>query len=344
MKEITYHESLSIDDRVYIDVRSPLEFAEDHISGSINIPLFGDDERKEVGTIYRMAGRDTAIERGTEIVGEKLRELVKSFLPYRERSIVLLCARGGMRSRSLGSLLDSLGLRVFKLDHGYKGYRRHVLERLKIITAPATLFVLQGLTGSGKTDIIRNFPWSIDLEEMAGHRSSVFGSIGIVQKSQKRFESLLLDRLRDLQGAPYCLIEGESRKIGDLHIPETLYGLMAVSPVIYLDTPMERRVDIIFDEYHPHCDDRNIPAIVESLFPKLGRGTVDHLLELYRAGHIREFIRIMLEKYYDPLYRHSLQRKEFIATVHNTSTAGAIDELKERMAAYCSQHKDPAHL
>ncbi len=342
MKETTYQESLSIDDRVYIDVRSPLEFAEDHISGSINIPLFGDDERKEVGTIYRMAGRDTAIERGTEIAGEKLRDLVKSFMQYRERSIVLLCARGGMRSGSLGSLLNSLGLRVFKLEDGYKGYRRHVRERLQNLTMPAPLFVLQGLTGSGKTEIIRNFPWSIDLEEMAGHRSSVFGSIGIVQKSQKRFESLLLDRLRSLQGAPYCLIEGESRKIGDLHIPESLYEIMATSPVIYCDTPLERRVDIIYDEYHPHCDDRNIPAIVKSLYPKLGRGTIDHLLELYGSGDIREFIRIMLEKYYDPLYRHSLQRKDFIATVRNTSTTGAIDELKKHVAAYQWPDKDTA--
>lgn len=340
MKEITYQESLSIDDRVYIDVRSPMEFAEDHISGSINIPLFGDDERKEVGTVYRMAGRDTAIERGTEIVGEKLRDLVKSFMPYRERSIVLLCARGGMRSGSLGSLLDSLGLRVFKLEQGYKGYRRHVRELLKTITMTAPLFVLQGLTGSGKTEIIRSFPWSIDLEDMAGHRSSVFGGIGIVQKSQKRFESLILDRLRTLQDAPCCLIEGESRKIGDLHIPESLYELMAESPVIYCDTPLERRVDIIHREYYPHCDDHNIPAIVKSLHSKLGRGTIDHLLGLYEAGNIREFIRIMLEKYYDPLYRHSLQRKDFIATIQNTSTAGAIEELKKLMAAYPSPDKD----
>jgi tRNA 2-selenouridine synthase len=334
MKELSYRESLSIADSVYIDVRSPLEFEADHILGSVNIPLFGDDERKEVGTIYRMAGRNTAIERGTEIVGEKLRDLVKSFMGYQDKNIILLCARGGMRSGSLASLLDSLGLRVFRLAGGYKDYRRYVMEEIESLTMPAPLFVLQGLTGSGKTEVIRKFPWSIDLEDMAGHRSSVFGGIGIVPKTQKRFESLIVDRLRELRGAPCCLIEGESRKIGDLHVPDSLYGLMKDAPIIYLDTPMERRVEIIYNEYHPHCNNENIPAIVKSLSAKLGNATVETLTGLYAAGNIREFIRIMLEKYYDPLYRHSLQRKDFIATVRYATADDAVAEIQERIAAY----------
>ncbi len=337
MKELSYRESLSITDSVYIDVRSPLEFEADHITGSVNIPLFGDDERKEVGTIYRMAGRNIAIERGTEIVGEKLRELVKSFMQYQDRNIILLCARGGMRSGSLASLLDSLGMRVFKLTKGYKDYRSYVIERIESLTMPAPLFVLQGLTGSGKTEIIRKFPWSIDLEEMAGHRSSVFGGIGIVQKTQKRFESLILNSLDGLGNAPFCLIEGESRKIGDLHIPDSLNELMKTAPVIYLDTPMERRVDIIYNEYHPHCDDNNIPAIVKSLAPKLGSANVETLTGLYAAGNIRDFIRLMLEKYYDPLYRHSLQRKDFIATIRYTTADDAIAEVQEQIAGYLAR-------
>jgi tRNA 2-selenouridine synthase len=334
MKEISYLESLAIPDSVYIDVRSPEEYDIDYITGSVNIPLFGNEERKEVGTIYHMAGREDAIMRGTQIAGEKLKDLVESFLRYRDRAIIVLCARGGMRSGSLVSLLDSIGMNVYKLSQGYKGYRRYAADQLEPLSLPAPLFVLHGLTGSGKTEIIRNVPSAIDLEDMAGHRSSVFGGIDMVQKSQKRFESLLLDRTRSLAGARYCLIEGESRKIGNIHMPRSLYDLMKASPSIYIDTPIERRVEIIYNEYHTHCNDENIPAIVKSLAPKLGDKNADLLISLYAEGRIREFIRIMLEKYYDPLYRHSIGRRDYIAIIQNLNTDRAVKEIDEAIVRY----------
>jgi tRNA 2-selenouridine synthase len=329
MKEITYSESLEIPDTIYIDVRAPEEFALDHVAGAVNIPLFDDGERKEVGTIYRMTGRDDAIIRGTAIVGDKLPDLVGSFMQYRDRSIVLMCARGGMRSQSLASLLDSLGLSVYKLRDGYKGYRRHVAEQLASLSLPAPLFVLQGLTGAGKTEIIRKLPFAIDLEEMAGHRSSVFGGIGIAQKTQKRFERLLCDRIRELAGAPGIVIEGESRKIGNLHLPDSLHAIMKQSPTILIDTPLERRVDIIYNEYHRHCNDENIPDIVNGLTPKLGKKNADLLTGLYREGNVREFIRIMLEVYYDPLYRHTLDRKAHLAKIMNLDTDDTVKQVRE---------------
>jgi tRNA 2-selenouridine synthase len=334
MKEISYIESLAIPDSVYVDVRSPEEYGTDHISGSINIPLFGNEERKELGTIYRMAGREDAIMRGTQIAGKKLKDLVASFLKYQDRAIIVLCARGGMRSGSLVSLLDSIGMNCYKLKDGYKGYRRYAIDQLEPLSVPAPLFVLHGLTGSGKTEIIRSIPSSIDLEDMAGHRSSVFGGIDMVQKSQKRFESLLLDRTRSLSGARYCLIEGESRKIGNIHLPHSLYDLMKASPAIYIDAPIERRVEIIYNEYHLHCNDENIPAIVKSLTPKLGHKNANLLVGLYAEGSIRQFIRIMLEKYYDPLYRYSIGRRDYIAIIQNLDTDQAVKEIHEAVERY----------
>jgi tRNA 2-selenouridine synthase len=329
MNEVTYSESLDIPGRIYIDVRAPQEFADDHVPGAVNIPLFDDGERKEVGTIYRMTGRDDAVIRGTAIVGDKLPDLVSRFMLYRDRSIVLMCARGGMRSGSLAALLDSLGLTIYRLRDGYKGYRRHIAGKLASLVLTTPLFVLQGLTGAGKTAIIRKLPGAIDLEEMAGHRSSVFGGIGIAQKTQKLFETLICERIRELEGAPGIVIEGESRKIGNLHLPESLYEIMKRSPSILIDTPMERRVDIIYEEYLPYCDDENIPRIVAGLAPKLGRKNADLLAGLYREGRIREFIRIMLEVYYDPLYRHTLDRKEHAAIIKNLDTDDAVKQVRE---------------
>jgi tRNA 2-selenouridine synthase len=345
MNELTFIESMDIPDRVYIDVRSPGEFAADHVAGSVNIPLFDDAERKEVGTIYRLGGREDAIVRGTAIVGGKLSGLVGAFMAYRDRTIVIMCARGGMRSTSLVSLLASLGLNVFKLRDGYKGYRRYVREELGALGPGAPLFVLQGLTGAGKTEIIRRMPHAVDLEEMAGHRSSVFGGIGRAQNSQKRFESLLVDRLRALArgGAPCMVVEGESRKIGNLHLPGTFYGIMRRSPAILIDTPLERRVEIIYNEYHAHCDDENIPAIVRGLESRLGGKNVGRLIALYRAGDIREFIRVMLLTYYDPLYRHTLEHRDYIATIQNLDTSRAVKEVRGSIEEYLHGGKFMVH-
>jgi tRNA 2-selenouridine synthase len=338
MNEISYQESLALDCPVYVDVRSPQEFESDHVTGSLNVPLFDNDERKEVGTIYRLAGRYDAIIRGTEIVGEKLKDIVRRLYPFNDRKIIVMCARGGMRSGSLVSLLESLGMTVYKLAGGYKGYRRHVMEQLEAVTLEAPLFVLQGLTGSGKTEIIRKTPNAFDLEEMAGHRSSVFGGIDQKQKTQKRFESLILDRIHALAHSQYTLIEAESRKIGNLHLPEPLYRLMKESPVIYLDTPLERRVEIIYNEYRAHCNDENIPAIVRGLSSKLGQKNTDNLLHLYSIGSINEFIREMLVKYYDPLYQYSLGNNNYAAVIRNLNTDDSVEKVRVNIENYMKKN------
>ncbi|TFH39302.1 MAG: tRNA 2-selenouridine(34) synthase MnmH, partial [Chrysiogenales bacterium] len=323
--------------RVYIDVRSPSEFEIDSVIGAVNIPLFDDNERREVGTIYRMAGRDDAVIRGTAIAGEKLKELIEAFMRYRDNNIVILCARGGMRSGSIASLLASLGLTVFRLKDGYKGYRRHIVKQTGEMTLTAPLFVLQGLTGTGKTEIIRALPHSIDLEGMAGHRSSVFGGIGLASRSQKRFESLIMGRLDSLHGASHFIVEGESRKIGNLHIPDRFHAMMQAAPVILIEASMERRQEILLREYRDFCDDENIPAIVKSLTMKLGHAQIARLLDLYSRGNLGEFIRILLEKYYDPLYMHTLKRKDCIARIENRGTDAAAAAVQSAIEGYLGQ-------
>lgn len=334
MKEISYEESLELTDPLYIDVRSPDEFSHDHIPGAINMPIFDNEERSKIGTIYKITGKENAIIKGTEIVSEKIGSIVSDIFQYKDKNIVFVCSRGGMRSRSVAALVSSLGLRVFKLKQGYKEYRRYILERLESIKVKPQLFVLQGLTGSGKTEIIQEIDNSIDLERMAGHRSSLFGGIGLKQNSQKRFESLLNSRIKELENKKYTVIEGESRKIGNLHIPPSLFQQMKNSPVILINTPLDRRIDIIIKEYTKHADSDKIPDIVRSLRSKLGLNKVNTLLELFYKGNLREFTSVLLEKYYDPLYKHSLDNMKFIDLIENKDTGNTIQLIKECITEY----------
>ena len=327
MIDISYEDSLRLDDSLYVDVRSPSEFSYDHIPGALNLPIFDDDERKEIGILYRHAGRNEALIRGTRIGSRKIADIVSAIDENRHRNLVIYCARGGMRSSSVASLVSSLGFNVYRIIQGYKGYRRYIVSRIDSLHIPIPFFVLQGLTGTGKTELIRNFAHGIDLEAMAGHRSSIFGGIGLRQNSQKRFESLLIQRIDERRSAPFCFIEGESRKIGNLHIPPSLYKQMKGAPVIYIQAPMERRVRIINDEYSRDINDEDVISIVRTLKSKLGNNTIERLVSLYNEGAVDEFISILLEKYYDPLYEHSLKKMDYIGIVHSTGTEQACSDI-----------------
>ncbi len=332
--DISYEESLKLDNPIYLDVRSPLEFGQDHIPGAVNIPLFDNDERKEVGTLYKITGRDEAIIRGTEIVGGKLSEIVGEIISYSSKDIVVSCARGGMRSSSVASLIESLGMKVYRLEKGYKGYRKFIHDKMEDLKIAPPLFVLQGLTGSGKTEIISHIENSIDLEGMAGHRSSIFGAIGLKQNTQKFFETLLFHKIIELRKSPWCIIEGESQKIGNLHIPPSIFTQMRNSPVILIRTDIEKRIDIIEKEYTEDLDREKVRLIVRTLNSRLGAKIVEELEELLMAGNIREFIKILLVKYYDPLYSHTIDRMSFIKTINNTDSKTAAEEIISLMKSF----------
>ncbi len=334
MKIITYEESRDLENPLYIDVRSPREFSHDHIPGALNIPIFENEEHKEIGTLYRLAGKEDAIVRGTEIVGGKLSHIIEEIQKHRDRNLVIYCARGGMRSGSVASLVSSLGMEVSRLDRGYKGYRRYILDRLESLTLETPVVILQGLTGTGKTEILLEIPEHLDLEGMAGHRSSIFGAIGLEQKTQKRFESLIVERLDELRDAPVIVIEGESQKIGNLHIPDSLFNIMRSSPAVMITATIQRRAEIIVNEYGPGCSTEKVLPIVHSLNQKLGKETVATLEELYLSGNLHDFTSLILEKYYDPLYRHSLKRFEYLGEVENLNSLDAAVEVQGIIDGY----------
>jgi len=217
---------------------------------------------------------------------------------------------------------------VFRIRKGYKEYRKHVFEKMKQLTVKPPLYVLQGLTGAGKTEILGFMDNSIDLEGMAGHRSSVFGGIGLASNTQKRFESLLLERAGQIEGCRYAVIEGESRKIGDIHIPQSLFRQMREAPCIFIKTPIERRAEIIMREYTKKSDPSGVIPIIRGLAGRLGEKNTACLISLIETGKTMDFVIMLLETYYDPLYRYSFKKMDFIAEIENLDSGKAAAEAR----------------
>jgi len=327
MEDITFEESQKIANPLYVDVRAPIEYNEDHIPGAINLPIFNDEERKEIGTLYKMAGKDDAVKRGAEVGGRRIVDIINSLSEIKDKNIIIYCARGGMRSGAVASLINSIGIKTYRIIDGYRSYRKMVMDKLSGIRIKPKMYVLQGLTGAGKTEILRLIQNSVDLEDMAGHRSSLFGGIGLQQNSQKRFETLLLCKLEELSDEDFIIFEGESKKVGNLHIPDNIFLQMRSAPAIYIETSIERRVEIIKKEYTGFNEDEKILKTVNSLKSKLGPQKTDELINLYNSGDLDSFIRILLLDYYDTLYRHTLDKLEYLDKVINRDTRKKTEKV-----------------
>lgn len=252
------------DEYCLVDVRSPREFAEARIPGALNLPLFSDEERLLLGTTYWQGGINQAKLLGLSLAAPRLPQLVEKMLVCAAgREIVLYCWRGGMRSRSLSSVMETMGYPVWQLIGGYKAFRRHVLSYLNNTKIRVPVFVLNGFTGVGKTLLLRELVIRgvpvLNLEEMANHRGSAFGAVGLGgSRSQKDFEALLFFALLDLQEAPYLLVEGEGKKIGPVLLPDFLYHAMQEGQHILLEASLDVRVERILKEYGgiaANCED-----------------------------------------------------------------------------------------
>ncbi|XJZ25812.1 tRNA 2-selenouridine(34) synthase MnmH [Bacillota bacterium Lsc_1132] len=320
MKDITVEELYQLDHPAIIDIRSPVEFKDGAIPGAINIPLFTDDERKEIGTIYKQVGQDAAKWKAMQFVSPKIPDLLQSIKDATAHSgeqPIIHCWRGGMRSKAVVTFLDFAGIRAKRLAGGYKAYRQYILQEIRHLL-PERAIVLHGLTGVGKTEILKllngmGYP-VLDLEEMAAHRGSIFGTIGIGNgHNQKTFDSLLHKRLREIQGSSYFLMEAESKRIGKATQPEELMTKKINGIHIYLHTSMEARVKHIANEYiYPYEHDpwyyNEIKQSLERIFPRMKDvETKTRLQEYLESREYTKMIKILLEDYYDPKYDHKRQ-------------------------------------
>lgn len=299
-----------------IDARSQSEYAEDRLPGALNWPSLNDAERALVGTEYKQVSPFSARKRGAALVARNIAAHIEreAMDKPKDWTPLVYCWRGGQRSGSLATVLSAIGFRVHLLEGGYREYRRAVIASLEEMPVRLDLRVVCGTTGSGKSRLLQRLADSgvqvLDLELLANHRGSVLGLVpGSPQPGQKQFESRLWDALRRFDPSRPVIVESESKKVGDLRVPERLIERMRAAPCIRLDLPLDGRVQLLIEDYDFFVrDTETFCQRLDALRVLRGHEVVEGWQEAARAGRTREVVRDLLVSHYDPVYLQSMRR------------------------------------
>ena len=351
-----------------LDVRSPGEYKHAHIPGAYSLPLFTDEERKIVGTAYKQQSREKAIKIGLDFFGVKMRKMVEEveslvrnqdsgvktrsddngLMNPDSRLVLVHCWRGGMRSAGIAWLLDLYGFKVYTLIGGYKKFRNYVQDIFKL---PFKFNILGGYTGSAKTELLKTLKEKgekvIDLEAIANHKGSAFGSIGLPpQPGQEMFENLVATQLAKFKSqkseigaaltseivskSSIIWLEDESQRIGQVNIPSEIWKNMRQSPVYFLDIPFEERLKHIVQEYG-RLDLEMVINAVDRISQKLGHSNAKTVISWLKEGKITESFDILL-KYYDKHYFKSLHNREGInSLLHSIDCKSVTSENADQL-------------
>ena len=293
-----------------IDVRSPLEYEEDHIIGSINCPVLYDQERIIVGTIYKKESTFKAKIIGSSLTARNIaKHIEKKFINQQGSwQPLIYCWRGGQRSKAFSLILSEVGWRTFQLEGGYKKYRNEVINFLNKVGSKLKIILISGKTGSAKTKILQNIKLQggqiLDLENLANHKGSLLGKIpDLKQPSQKLFESKLYHQIKQLDLRRNVYIEAESSKIGNIHIPKTLWAKMIVSPRIEIKADIELRSSFLLKDYKYMCENPElIKPIIYGLKNRLSKKLINDWMELITKKLWLDLTKSFLENHYDPSY------------------------------------------
>ena len=293
-----------------IDVRAPLEFQQGHMPGAVNIPLFDDHERKVVGTAYKQVNKEAAMYEGLEFAGKKLVKLAKEGerIAGKNRTLLVHCWRGGMRSKSMVWLFETVGLTCYLLEGGYKTYRSHVRE---VLAYPLNLVVIGGRTGSGKTAILYHLKklgeQVIDLEGLAHHKGSAFGALGeLDQPTTEQFENELCREIQGLETEKVTWIEDESKNVGKCVIPAELFSRMRETELLFLDISREQRALHLVGDYAQY-EQEALKACILKIEKRLGGDRTREALEAIDREDYFQTAMITLH-YYDKAYMYSLEK------------------------------------
>lgn len=336
---------LFISGKPLLDVRAPIEFHAGAFPNTTNCPLMDDADRAAIGKRYKQQGQEAAIQLGMQRVSGAVRDTrVQAWVEFARRHPdgVLYCFRGGLRSRISQQLLfEASGIAYPRVKGGYKLMRRFLLQQLEVLPARLQPLILSGRTGAGKTRLLQTLSHTIDLEGLANHRGSAFGTQALPQPTQINFEnSLAIDLLRKVHaGQTRLLFEDESRKIGSLHLPETLFKHLSQAPIVLLQVADEERVEISFQEYvidnlaaftALHHGDATagfaafstyLQHSLDKIQQRLGGVRYQHAKQLLQQalkqhqehGELAayyELVRFILCDYYDPMYDYQLSKKQ----------------------------------
>ncbi|WP_394781523.1 tRNA 2-selenouridine(34) synthase MnmH [Undibacterium sp.] len=299
-----------------IDVRSPAEYAEDHIPGAINCPVLDNEQRVRVGTIYKQIGSFEAKKIGAALIAKNIAQHIETLFLDKPKdwTPLVYCWRGGNRSGAMALILARIGWPVTQLEGGYKNFRGHVNEVLPELAQRFHWRVICGPTGSGKSRLLQTLASSgaqvLDLEQLAAHRGSVLGSLpSQPQPSQKKFESDIWQTLRHFDAGQPVFVEAESKKVGKLRVPDAIMEAMRKSPCIALRLPAEQRVQLLMEDYAHFIDDtEDLNRQLDCLQTLHSKEKIHGWKQLASNGHMHELVAELLEKHYDPAYLRSINR------------------------------------
>ncbi|MGL4666357.1 MAG: tRNA 2-selenouridine(34) synthase MnmH [Saezia sp.] len=298
-----------------IDVRSPSEFTQDHIHGAINCPVLNDAQRVEVGTLHNHNIFE-ARRLGAAYISQNMGELLQTTFSGYGKSWrpLIYCWRGGMRSGSAAHIMSQIGWNTHQLKGGYKSYRRMVLAELEKFPSKLNFIVVCGATGTGKSRFLNVLAAQghqvLDLEALAKHRGSLLGLLpGDVQPTQRYFETNLFHELQQFNPEKPIYVEAESKRIGYVTLPTSLFDQMHQSDCIELLVPLDERIRFLCEDYHFYIESPQLLIEkIERLAPYRPKTEIQNWLDFIRQGEFPELIRELLEKHYDPLYERSTHK------------------------------------
>ena len=320
-----------------IDVRSPLEFAEDHIVGAINCPVLSDLERQKVGTIYKKESSFKAKIIGSSLTAKNIAFHIENNFMKKKGSWqpLIYCWRGGQRSKAFSIVLSEVGWRTNQLKGGYKEYRNQVINFLDNIGPKLKITLISGKTGSAKTKILKSIENEggqiLDLEGLANHKGSLLGKIpDLIQPSQKFFESLIFNKIQNLNLKDKIYIEAESSKIGNIHIPKSIWKKMIKSPRIEISANVELRAKFLVSDYDYMCNDPTlINPIIKGLKNRLSKKLFDEWTNLIDRKKWFDLTKSFLENHYDPSYSSNTIKNDRKVIKKITATSLNNSDIKD---------------